>query len=96
MGLLEEPELHVHPGLMEVVASAIVRSCMKRGNQIFLSTHSIELLKYVLEEARRLGFRDDQLKVYRLLLEDGRLGSESYTLSEAYEAVEELGWDLRR
>ena len=96
VGLLEEPELHTHPGLMEVVASAIVRSCIERGNQIFLSTHSIELLKYILQEAMKQGLKDDQLRVYRLSLENGVLTSETYTLSEAYEAVEELGWDLRR
>lgn len=94
--LLEEPELHTHPGLLEVVTRAIVNSYIERGNQLFISTHSLELIEMLLEEAGRRGMKDEELKVYRLRLVEGRLESEEHKLSEAREALNKLGWDLRR
>jgi len=94
--LMEEPELHAHPSLMEVVANSIIRTYSERGNQVFLSTHSLELVEMLLEQAEKLGLKDQDLKIYRLALENGVLYSEVYTLSEALDAVKKLEWDLRK
>jgi len=94
--LMEEPELHTHPSLMRVVVNSILRSHRERGNQVFLSTHSLELIEMLLERAEELGLRDQDLKIHRVALEDGVLHSEEYTLSEALDAVKKLEWDLRR
>ncbi len=94
--LMEEPELHMHPSLMRLVARSILRSFTERKNQVFISTHSLELIEALVEEATSLGLGDSDLKIFRLRLVDGVLGSEVYTLSEAREALEKLGWDLRR
>ncbi len=93
--LLEEPELHMHPGLMGLVASAIVGTYAKRGNQVFLSTHSIELVDALIAEARRVELHDADLKVHRLVMRGGKLHSEEYSLNEAEEARTKLEWDLR-
>ena len=93
--VLEEPELHMHPGLMRLVANAVVRTYRERGSQVFLSTHSLELIDMIIAEARRAGLRDSEVKVYRLSLKDGRLYSEVYSLDEAEEARARLEWDLR-
>lgn len=94
--LMEEPELHTHPSLMRIVGRAILSSYKERLNQVFISTHSLELIEAILEEAEKLGLGDDELKIYRLSLTKGELKSEVYTLSEAREAVSKIGWDLRR
>jgi len=94
--LMEEPELHAHPSLMGVVVNSILNSHRERGNQVFLSTHSLELIEMLLEQAEKLGLKDRDLKIYRVALEDGVLHSEEYTLSEALEATRKLEWDLRK
>lgn len=91
--LLEEPELHVHPNLMRIAANAILRSHIDRGNQIFVTTHSLELIKMMIEEARKVGAKN--LKLFRLALDRGALHTEEYTLDEAWRALE-LEWDLRK
>jgi len=94
--LMEEPELHTHPRLMEVVASSIIHTHRERRNQVFLSTHSLELIEMLIEQAEKLGLKDQDLKIYRLALKNGVLYSKVYTLSEALDAVKKLEWDLRR
>jgi len=94
--LMEEPELHAHPSLMEVVASSILHTHHERKNQVFLSTHSLELIEMLIEQAEKLGLKDQDLKIYRLALKNGVLYSKVYTLSEALDAVKKLEWDLRR
>jgi len=93
--LMEEPELHIHPSLMEVVANSIIHTYSERRNQVFLSTHSLELIEIMLEQAEKLGLKDQDLKIYRLALKNGVLYSKAYTLSEALDAVKKLEWDLR-
>jgi len=94
--LMEEPELHTHPSLMRVVVNSILNSYRERGNQVFLSTHSLELIEMMLEQAEKLELKDRDLKIYRVALENGVLHSEEYTLSEALNALRKLEWDLRK
>jgi len=93
--LLEEPELHTHPGLLRPLARAMVQSASRMGCQVIISTHSLELIDLLLKEARESGLENSDLKVFRLALRQGRLAYESYSLNEALEAREKLGWDLR-
>jgi len=94
--LMEEPELHAHPRLMKIVANSILHTHRERRNQVFLSTHSLELIEMLIEQAEKLGLKDQDLKIYRLALKNGVLYSKAYTLSEALDAVKKLEWDLRR
>jgi len=93
--LMEEPELHAHPRLMKIVANSIIHTYSERRNQVFLSTHSLELVEMLLEQAEKLGLKNQDLKIYNVALEDGVLHSKAYTLSEALDAVKKLEWDLR-
>lgn len=93
--LLEEPELHQHPGLLELIADAIIRSRAQRGCQVVVSTHNLELIDLLLEKASELGVLDD-ITVYRLELKEGKLSSVRYSAQEAKELREELRYDLRR
>ncbi|WP_244403906.1 AAA family ATPase [Pyrolobus fumarii] len=88
--LLEEPELHLHPGLMKLIAHAIIASYRRRGNQVFVSTHSVELVDMLVREAARNNLGDNEFRIYWLALEDGRLSYTSYGLSNASEALEEM------
>lgn len=68
--LLEEPEAHMHPRIVWQAAQ-IFWSAVKRGAQIILSTHSLDLIDALVANAPP-GKLDD-LALYRLKLEGGRL-----------------------
>jgi energy-coupling factor transporter ATP-binding protein EcfA2 len=71
--LLEEPEAHQHPRAISRSARAIF-AAIRRGVQVILSTHNLELIDYLLTEVSD----DDELEklsVHRLLLRDGCLTS---------------------
>jgi hypothetical protein len=92
VALLEEPEVHEHPAAIRQSARAIV-TAVRRGVQIILSTHSLELIDALLAE-----LKDEELpllSLYRLKLTDGvlaksRLEGPSVLLSRG-----EIGDDLR-
>lgn len=43
--LLEEPELSLHPGIIRHIPQMLARLSRKKGRQVFVSTHSPELLQ---------------------------------------------------
>jgi predicted ATPase len=70
VALLEEPEVHQHPGAIRRSARAIL-AAVRRGVQVVLTTHSLEFIDALLSECT-----DEDLarfSVYRLQLEDGIL-----------------------
>jgi energy-coupling factor transporter ATP-binding protein EcfA2 len=70
--LLEEPEVHLHPGAIRQCARAIL-AAVRRKIQIVLSTHSLELIDALVSECS-----DEDLQrfsVYGLRLEEGILKS---------------------
>lgn len=66
--LIEEPEVHLHPGAMRECARAIL-TAVRHRIQIVLSTHSLEMIDALVGESS-----DDDLKqlsLYRLQLQAG-------------------------
>ena len=89
---LEEPETFLHPKMMKVLAEEIIRS--GKRNQIFLTTHSLEFVEYLLYYAKKRGEVDTKvLGFYNL--SDGKLDYEIYNKSDAYSIVNKLGEDIR-
>lgn len=69
--LIEEPEVHQHPRAIWLTAEAIL-TASRRGVQVILSTHSLELIDALVA----LGADDtlaDRLALIRLKLDDGTL-----------------------
>ncbi len=90
--LLEEPEAHQHPGAIRQSAKA-VWAAVRQGVQVVISTHSLELIDFLLGEA---GEEDiEKLSVYRLALEDGKLLSNRLTGAEARFSRVQIEDDLR-
>ncbi len=90
--LLEEPEANQHPGAIRQSARAIVAS-VRRGVQVILSTHSLELIDALLAE-----LKDDELpllSLYRLKIADGVLKKSRLEGSEVRLSRGETGDDLR-
>ena len=93
--ILEEPELHMHPGLMGPLARAVVEAYTMRGNQVFISTHSLEFIDMIIEESGKLELKGSEVRFYRTTLGNGVLEAEQYSLDEAEELRRTLDYDLR-
>jgi hypothetical protein len=68
--LLEEPEVHLHPGGIRECARAIL-TAVRGGIQVVLTTHSLELIDDLVSEST-----DEELNLlslYSMQLEDGTL-----------------------
>jgi hypothetical protein len=92
VALLEEPEVHQHPGAIRQSARAIL-AAVRRKVQIVLSTHSLELIDALLAESS-----DDDLKqlsLYSLQLQQGNLTSSRLPGSDVAFARSEIEDDLR-
>ncbi|MBL8792664.1 MAG: ATP-binding protein [Planctomycetia bacterium] len=72
LALLEEPEVHQHPGAIRQSARAIL-AAVRRGIQVILTTHSLELLDALLAESKAEDL--EKLSLYRLQLKSGVLQS---------------------
>jgi len=93
--IIEEPEVRIHPNLIDVIIDAIVRAYREGRNQLFISTHSFDLLYHLPLKARdELG--SEELKVYRIHNDGGIVKTLAYSLSEALETVADLELDIRR
>ena len=91
--LLEEPEVHQHPGALRQSARA-VWAAVNRGVQVVISTHSIELIDMLLVEAPTDGL--DRLSLFRLALDGtGDLRTSRLTGPQIQSARTEIEDDLR-
>jgi energy-coupling factor transporter ATP-binding protein EcfA2 len=94
LALLEEPEVHQHPGALRQSASAIV-AAVRRGIQVVLTTHSLEFVDLLVAESKNQGILDSMI-VHRLRLEpSGALDSVSFEGGEADRMRTSLDLELR-
>ena len=91
--ILDDPEVHLHPGYMDVLSRCVVRAA-KDGSQVFISTHSIEIIDRVLEAVRGRGL-EGELRVLRMKWIERELKVETMDYKEAIEEHEEIQADLR-
>ena len=88
---IEEPENHLHPGLMLRVADELARKCIDNDTQVFFSTHSEEFLQYLLHWAPP----EAKISVFRVNNLDGDTIVEHYDRKDATECMDEIKTDLR-
>jgi energy-coupling factor transporter ATP-binding protein EcfA2 len=92
LALVEEPEIHQHPaGLLRT--AKVLLSTMRRGAQVVVSTHSLDLIDSLVAESSPNDL--DHLCVMRLVLDDGALRCSRYPGAMVVTAREDLGEDLR-
>ncbi|RLF21340.1 MAG: hypothetical protein DRN15_11370 [Thermoprotei archaeon] len=92
--LMEEPETSLHPGYMALYSRICLSFIRELGQQIFMSTHSLELIRYLLMEAEEYDMLED-IKIFHLKKEDNRNCVREYGGVEALRELEELYEDLR-
>jgi len=90
--LMEEPEVHMHPGAIRQCARAIL-AAMRRKVQIVLCTHSLELIDGLLAESSAADL--EQLGLYRVQLQQGNLKSSRLAGPDVAFARSQIEDDLR-
>ncbi len=90
--LLEEPEVHQHPGAIRQSARAIL-AAVRRKIQVILTTHSLELIDALLAVSSDQDL--NQLSLYRLQLQDGALKSSRLAGPDIAFSRETIKDDLR-
>jgi AAA15 family ATPase/GTPase len=91
IALMEEPENNLHPGYMSLVANQIVKTAATKEVQYFISTHSLEFIKFLLEEDSSL------VKIVRMyrMEDEPEIDYEILSDTEAIEEYKVLKMDLR-
>ena len=97
--LLEEPEVHMHPGYIRELATYLIEMAKSRNIQLFLSTHSIDLIQNLLdiESLSKVNqeFVKSELSIFKLSRSQDTLILEKEKYLEAIENISELAIDLR-
>ena len=92
--LLEEPETHLHPSGIRALADAVV-SRVAAGDQIVLSTHSLELVERLRGRLGAGGPPVDVMSVVRLYREGSALKTRVIDGDRIAFVLDEMGEDLR-
>lgn len=90
--LVEEPEVYQHPAALRLTAR-VLHATMRRGVQVILTTHSLELIDMLVEEARPEDI--PALSLFILALEDGVLRSGRLAGEQIKAARANVAEDLR-
>ena len=90
--LLEEPEAHLHPAAMALVARAVVNA-VRAGTQVVLTTHSLEFLDCLLDECGDTA--DELLALFMVNLRDGELVNARFDGKNVLFSRDQIGEDLR-
>lgn len=91
IAVLEEPEKNLHPGYMGIVANQIIETATTNEVQYFISTHSLDFIKFLLEANSSL------IKIVRMyrIEDEPEIDYEILTDTEAIEEYKVLNMDLR-
>jgi AAA domain, putative AbiEii toxin, Type IV TA system/AAA domain len=90
--LVEEPEVYQHPAALRLTARVLLAT-MRRGVQVILTTHSLELIDMLVEEAKPEDV--PQMSLFILALEDGVLRSGRLAGPQIQAARADVAEDLR-
>ena len=91
--LLEEPELHQHPRSLRLMAQGICES-VKRGVQVVLTTHSLELIEALVHFAKEAGITE-KVSAHLIRLRDGELTASRLDGDSVRFQIVQMGEDLR-
>jgi predicted ATPase len=90
--LIEEPEVHEHPGAIRQSAKAILEAT-RRNIQVLLSTHSLDFIDALVAAATPEDL--SKMCAYRFALEAGELRTTAIPGTEVARLRGEIGEDLR-
>lgn len=89
--LLEDPEVHMHPGGLYAYMETLLELSKEMGFQIMLTTHSVELIQIIEDLSRKLGLG---VSVNYVEMEEGVLKARNFSIDDV-EILRKLGIDMR-
>ncbi len=90
--LFEEPENSLHLGFMDILADSILLK--SESHQYFFSTHSLELIKLIIDKAKKFK-KLDKIVLLRLSRNDNKITREILLKEDILEEINEIEIDLR-
>src|SRR5208337_55383 len=81
--IIDEAENHMHPGYMNLLVNMIFEYSDKYNIQIFMTTHSFDFIKEILDQCKGNNKREKSLLITRLVLEDGEIQKYDYDAEKA-------------
>ena len=91
--IFEEPEVSMHPAYVDILASEIVIN--SENSQFFITTHSLEVMKSIIEKAVQFD-KIDSIKIIKMnRLSEGYIEREILSGIEAKEEMDIIETDLR-
>ncbi len=92
--LIEEPEVSLHPGYLNIIAEEIVFNSDRV--QFFISTHNLDLIQAILEKAKKYQ-KLNEINIIRLHYREAakQIYPEVINGKKAKEEIDEIGTDLR-
>lgn len=96
--LLEEPEVHMHPGYVGELVKYLIQVSSKLGVQIFITTHSYDLIESLILEKHPENldsFFKDEVLLLRLTRSGETIVGESISYDDAVSDISNLQLDLR-
>ncbi|AGJ62333.1 AAA family ATPase [Saccharolobus islandicus] len=91
IALIEEPELHEHPGGIYTLLNFAFKIAKEKGIQLFITTHSSDVIKYSFKIAKEKGLKTQLVYLRKV---DGRVNSVNLTENNM-NLLEEIGMDVR-
>ena len=90
--LIEELETHQHPGSLRKLVNILFELAKRRQLQLFVTTHSLELMSYAMEASEEQGI---DLTIHHVQLDqDGAFRSTPFSRPNA-ELMLDIGHDPR-
>ena len=97
--LIEEPEVHLHPGYIEELVRYLINLSKSTNIQLFISTHSYDLIEYILQSENfskeEKTFLNSELQIVRLSKGEDSVASEEISYSDSVDSLNNLLFDLR-
>jgi AAA15 family ATPase/GTPase len=92
--LIEEPENHLHPQYVEVFVETIFKYCNKLNVQVFMASHSYDVIQRIVEYPKT---NEDiqSVQLVRLQRDGGLIEPKIFSVERSKNLLNELGLDLR-
>jgi len=92
--IIEEPEIHMHPGYLNAYVNELLNALEKPSVQLFMTTHSIEFLDILLSKLSERGLLE-KLNLIRLYRAEDGIDYEELNGEEALKERDLIKGDLR-
>jgi len=92
--IIEEPEIHMHPGYLNAYVDELLNALEKPSVQLFMTTHSIEFLDILLSKLNERGLLE-KLNLIRLYRAGDGIDYEELNGEEALKERDLIKGDLR-